>query len=317
MQDTNQELETYKSAKSKGFGSSDADTIYRYGLSGELSTTLKRRVGEIKGEVDRLQFTSKYTDLGNRVEHDTFEWLKSRNDNAINNPYNFGYSFNNFVTSNHIDFVEPGDAWVELKAVKKDNPDVNLVEVTKSKYLNQLAWHKMVMIANGIDLPLQLWVYDTTDCYEDHNRYDFDPFKLQVVTIEESEILPIIEVFNHALNKLDDIWDEIPVFVEQEVIHVTDEEFQQIEAYNAVKSLLHQEKKIKSDIAEFKSKILDMFSDKGVKSIKTPHFTITIKEGHTRTSIDSKKVKADLGGDFEKYVKKTQIKPSVSIAIAK
>lgn len=306
--------------KLKGFGSSDAQLIISYANTEKLSNSLHRRIGEIKGQVDRTSFTSMYTDLGNTVEDDMYKYIVDEIDSkALSNPKHYLSSdISNFTISNHIDYVLPSQQlWIELKSVKtKESEEIDFVASVFHKYSGQLAWHFMIM-SQSPDYQLILRVYDTSDCYLDHSKYEFDPFNYRDLTITHDMVMSTIYLIEKGLMMLDEYWDTYDPYAEKEVVVIEDAEYQQVQAYQEINNILVQQKALQENLKKLKEKFLVTFEERGIKSIKTPDFTITYKNASSRSSVDTKKLKLNIGADLDKFMRVTQIKSSISISLNK
>jgi hypothetical protein len=297
---------TFLEEKQRGFGSSDASAIIAYAKTGELSTTLARRIGEIKGEVERLSFSSKYTDLGNKVEDDYHDNLLQLDPATENNPKNYFQNdeYDHFTMTHHIDFrytetrlnANFGDVWVELKSVKKSSPDEDLIEKTFQKYLPQLAWHFMIMKSINEDGELKLEVYDTTDCYQNHDLYVFDEFNIESREINFDDVKPTIQLIFKGLDMLSKNWETFEVYSDKEKLEFTEEEFSADENLSTLYGLIIQEKQLKDQIAAMKKTIMASIEATDVKSIYCEdRFTISYAAPSVAARLDKKKVEALLG----------------------
>jgi len=301
---------SFLSNKKLGFGSSDASDILHYAATGIINNSLKRRISEIKGEIERKEIFSKYFDLGNKVESDVFDYFNNNEkwQGVKSNPTNAlpPDTFVNFTVYCHIDF-ETENLWVELKATKDD------VETTLKKYQGQLAWHSLVKDELEKDCSLHLAHYDTSDIYTTPEIYEFDVTKLSFHPI--SNFVDTQRAIHHGLHKLDTEWETIEAYEEKEVIYMSESETREVAAMNALEEALLMEKQAAMIKSNIRIGLLANMLSRGIKTIKTPNFTITAKDAYVRSSIDSGKVKSLIGDEYESYTKKTSVKPSIQIKL--
>ena len=75
------------------------------------------------------------------------------------------------------------------------------------------------------------------------------------------------------------------------------------------KEMEYQEKLLKEGLMEAMNEV-------GIKRFIVNGLSATIKDGTTRTTIDSKKLKEELPDIFEEYSKTSEVKPSITISVA-
>lgn len=301
------------SKRLKGFGSSDASAIIHYAATGEMNNVLLRRIAEIKGEANRLEIHSKYFDLGDNVEEDYFMSLETMDKES--NPYRSlpVKIFKNFVVSNHIDVIERQkkiEYWHEVKATKDS------ISATKQKYQAQLAQHKLIM-DELTDAVLVLVHYDTNDIYQTPDNYKYDPDKLSYHYFDHGTLDLLVEMLQEGYQKLDEAWDDIPVYEEKEVLQLSEQESNQIEAIATLNDALMLKQYAEERIASFKESLKQNMEDNGIKSIKTPQFTISYKDSFVRQSVSAEAVKKAHPKDWTKFYKSSNVKSTIAIKINK
>jgi len=296
--------------KKKGFGSSDASDILHYAATGIINNSLRRRISEIKGEIERKEIFSKYFDLGNKVESDVFDYLKGDKEwkGIKSNPTNSlpENTFVNFTAYCHIDF-ESDNFFVELKATKDD------VATTTKKYQGQIAWHCLIMDELEKEQSFQFAHYDTKDIYTTPELYEFDESKLTFHPV--SNFADTQRAIYHGLQKLDTEWETIEPYEEKETIYMSESETREVAAMKALEDALLMEKQAALIKSKIRTGLLDNMMQRGIKTISTPYFTITAKESYVRSSVDTKKVKEFVGAEYENLTKQTTVKPSLQIKL--
>lgn len=65
----------------------------------------------------------------------------------------------------------------------------------------------------------------------------------------------------------------------------------------------------------FKKQLEGLFTQYGVDKLDNEYFTITRVDGYTKESFDSKKFKEDNADLYYKYIKQTEVKPSIRIKL--
>lgn len=75
------------------------------------------------------------------------------------------------------------------------------------------------------------------------------------------------------------------------------------------KEMEYQEKLLKEGLMEAMNEV-------GIKKFIVNGLSATIKDGTTRTTIDSKRLKEELPDIFEEYSKTSVVKPSITISVA-
>lgn len=76
------------------------------------------------------------------------------------------------------------------------------------------------------------------------------------------------------------------------------------------KEMEYQEKLLKEGLMEAMNEV-------GIKKFIVNGLSATIKDGTTRTTIDSKRLKEELPDVYEEYSKTSEVKPSITISVAK
>ena len=130
-----------------GLGSSDATMVARIGRSKKLSQTDNDRLAQMLGIIERPDFSTYATRLGDDIEMAILGILEQTfgKDKVISNPrYKSDYLSDTFGfdVMNHIDYemeTEDQITWVENKASRYTTDEV------QDKYRDQLVWHMMLL----------------------------------------------------------------------------------------------------------------------------------------------------------------------------
>lgn len=100
------------------------------------------------------------------------------------------------------------------------------------------------------------------------------------------------------------------VKIENGEITVAEEIVNKIIEFNkAKKEMEYQEKLLKDGLMEAMNKL-------GIKKFIINGLSATIKDGSTRTTIDSKRLKEECPDIYEAYSKTTEVKPSLILTVA-
>lgn len=122
-------------------------------------------------------------------------------------------------------------------------------------------------------------------------------------------------MLKEGYQKLDNQWDEIPVYVEKEVLQLSESESKQIQAIESLNDALLLKAFAEKQINSFKESLKNNMEANGIKSIKTPMFTISYKDEFVRQSISSDEVKKAHPDDYQKFYKSSNVKSSIAIKL--
>lgn len=130
-----------------GLGSSDATMVARIGRSKKLSATDNDRLAQMLGIIERPDFSTYYTRLGDDIEMAILGILEQAfgQGKVISNPKYKSDTLSDtfgFDVMNHIDYemeTEDQITWVENKASRYTTDEV------QDKYRDQLVWHMMLL----------------------------------------------------------------------------------------------------------------------------------------------------------------------------
>lgn len=96
---------------------------------------------------------------------------------------------------------------------------------------------------------------------------------------------------------------------QQEAVGLVDE--------NALLKLTKEIERVKNAEAEMKTKLLEIMQRKGVKSLKTQYFTISLTDEHTTKKFDQKAFKDAHSELYAEFEKPSVVKASVRITLKK
>jgi len=102
-------------------------------------------------------------------------------------------------------------------------------------------------------------------------------------------------------------------YIRKDVATVEDEKA--IEVVRQMSDVLVEIAELEAKRDAFKKQLEEMFEQYGVEKWDNEYFTITRVDGYTKESFDSKKLKDDDIDLYNKYIKQTEVKPSIRIKL--
>lgn len=306
-------MENYKqdiiATRKGGLGSSDAAMVAKIGRNGELSQADRYRIAVMLGLAEKKQFSTAATQLGDEMEAKVFEVFKAQYPQAVSNPYYKSEELSNtfgFDIFCHIDFEAETDKhliWVENKATKLNTAD------TINTYADQLQWEYMLLKEKAAKLgkepTLILSHFDTT-------FGEWNPDLLQLRTIHEEDSTMIMKGLQVIMDSLEGFTWEQPEELEADNLPAAQQEqIKQISIY------LSEIKRMQEYVDDFKSGLLQIMQENGVKSIKTPYFTVSVVNESKSMKFDSARFKKEQAELYAQYLKESTTKAYVLMTVKK
>jgi hypothetical protein len=260
-----------------GFGGSDARMFYKIGLNGlsALSNTDKMRIRVAKGideykPIMQTEAMQKGHDFEDWFAEEFMEDLSEfKREHRVEPESAFAINFDIFA---HADFYSIEDRRaIELKCVS----DVGKVH---NDYMAQLQWYYMLG-CKGVGLIVCDSKFD-----------NFEEGLQEPAGVEKNK--HYIEMLRHGIKLLDDNWDNLDLKIgdewdESDLFPSEQKEVQLMTSY------LQQIKSMEAQIEESKTKLLEMMTKSGVKSIKSDAYNITVVPDGTTSRFDKKKLLKD------------------------
>ena len=260
-----------------GFGGSDAKMFYKIGLNGlsALSNTDKLRIRVAKG-IDEYKPIMQTEAM--QKGHDFEDWLAEEFEETLSEfkreyrvkPESaFAVNFNVFA---HADFYNiKKKCAIELKCVSD-------VDAVQENYMAQLQWYYMLGCS-------RVGLIVCNSKFDDFYDGVQDP-----VDIKPNE--NYIETLRHGIKLLDDNWDALDLKIgdewdESDLFPSEQKEVQLMTSY------LQQIKAMELQIEDSKTKLLEMMTESGVKSIKSDAYNITVVPPGTTSRFNKKKLLSD------------------------
>lgn len=97
---------------------------------------------------------------------------------------------------------------------------------------------------------------------------------------------------------------------ENDEIVVNQNAIDKIIEFNKLKKEMEYQMKLIND------GLMNLMNEKGIKKFITKGLSATIKDGSTRTTIDSKRLKEECPEIYEAYSKTTEVKSSITLSVA-
>lgn len=305
-------------------GASDGNLIASIANIEEVPNTAKKRLAIVKGLIEPIDgLTTDAMRLGDDIEMQIFENLRLE-DSRWQSNYRLEskkYSKKNVTLIAHIDFFMKDDECKVLRLIEcKATKDNTLA--TQANYKNQLYIQQLLGKEYASELGRD-WKVELSLCHyctANHTTFDADNITLKRVKIVHApfDIDKGMTIIDAYLDGLDAYYDEdeidaemLPVSVKQQFDLMT----------NIIKEIDEQQNKVE----EFKRKLYDFFMEKGIKSVKSDEFSITLVEPTTSTTFNSKAFLAEYAEKHptlckrlcKKYNRTTSRKGFVKITLKK
>lgn len=285
--DNNQHKQEIHRSRIGGFGSSDAKMFYKIGTKGldSLSQTDIRRIAVAKGLIPYTPIPSTPAIEAGHLFEDWLEqsWFSDKTKYVREPLLTFKYA-KNFSTFSHIDFGCIADGMTyEAKYSQKTTDEV------LNTYYEQIQWH-MTMGAVHVTLI--------------HGRGTVEPFGCDEIT--ESIIgfdSECSQALINGIKILDEAWDNLDLTLRDDI---TTSDLLPYDAEGVAMMTQHltEIKRLESEIADYKKRLLLLFEDNNIKSLKSDNYTITYVAPSVRRTFDKKLLKdkyPDINlADFEK-----------------
>lgn len=279
-----------------GFGSSDADMFYKIATKGidSLSQTDRRRIAVAKGIIP---YTPIPQTPAMKAGHDFEDWLFTGNYKCMEREVLLlNKIVEHFDTFSHVDFYDIGTGYVtEAKYSQKSISDV------KSKYYAQFQWHYL-MGAKIVSLI--------------HGQGHIEPLMptaIHEVYIERDDAF--IEILKEGIYILDRNWDNLDLTLRDEITPADLLPYDK-EGVELMTAHLAEIKRLKAEIADYEQRLLLLFEDNGIKSLKSDNYTISYVGPSVRRTFDKEALKnAHPEIDLSQFEKESKVKSSLKITL--
>ena len=268
-------------------GASDANTIATIANNGTVPNWAKKRLAIVKGLIEpKDNFTSEAMRLGDEIEMAIFENLKQEDERWQSNYLleSKKYSKKNVKLIAHIDFFLKDDERKVLRLIEcKATKDTTLA--TQANYKNQLFVQQLLGKEYARELGRD-WKVELSLCHyctANHTMFDPDNITLKHVKIVHApfDVELGMTIIDNYLEKPDVYYDDDEIDAELLPTNVK----QQFDLMTTIIKEIDAQQK---EVDEFKRKLYDFFLEKGIKSVKSDEFSITLVEPTTSVTFNSK-----------------------------
>lgn len=311
--------EDINSTRKGCMGGSDANLLSQIAQLDSVPRSAYKRLAVAKGLIENENITTRVMLFGDFIENAVFQNLSATNPNVQSNPLwvSGKYSTKELKLICHADFVlfeeekKVLNIW-ECKATRFS------VEQTRDTYKNQLfvEWTigKEIVKAKGEGWKVNMFlVHYNTEGVNIEDEFTFDPNRLSVHKLRMKDnlfdISKAMKISSDFLQTFDCYAGDEGDIQAQYLPEKVKTEF------DAISLVLSEIKEREKTIDAFKAKMVDFMQQKGIRSIKSEEWNITLVEASESVQFDHKKFLADLGDkhprkakqlrkDYEKRVSK-------------
>lgn len=308
-------------------GGSDAKLLQQVALWGKVPQSAYKRLAVCKGLIEQENITTKVMEYGDFIEQSIFEHLYDVDERYQSNPclVSKKYSTKEVKIIDHVDFLLQDD----------ENKVLNLYECKASKYSTtqvrniyecQLYHHYLL----GSELARELGNYRVNVflCHYDTSDVDldapwvFDPNKISVrqVRFNNKQVFDMAK----AVSIVSDFLADFNEYYEGDEIDAAYLPEKVKNEFDAITNVLKEIKEREQKVNDFKDKLYSFLQEKGIKSIKSDAFNITLVNPSESVSVDYKKLfEQEIEAKHrvkakrlkEKYKKSTQKKGFLTIKL--
>lgn len=308
-------------------GGSDAKLLQQVALWGKVPQSAYKRLAVCKGLIEQENITTKVMEYGDFIEQSIFEHLYDVDERYQSNPclVSKKYSTKEVKIIDHVDFLLQDD----------ENKVLNLYECKASKYSTtqvrniyecQLYHHYLL----GSELARELGNYRVNVflCHYDTSDVDldapwvFDPNKISVrqVRFNNKRVFDMAK----AVSIVSDFLADFNEYYEGDEIDAAYLPEKVKNEFDAITNVLKEIKEREQKVNDFKDKLYSFLQEKGIKSIKSDAFNITLVNPSESVSVDYKKLfEQEIEAKHrvkakrlkEKYKKSTQKKGFLTIKL--
>lgn len=283
-----------RSSRCGALGSSDGKLILQVAESGVIQKSAHKRLAVCKGLIEQedIPYTAAVR-AGDELEMLIFEHLKANDDRYQSNPcwISKKYSRKNVKLLTHPDIVLQDD----------ENKVLNVYEVkctkftfeqTRDTYKAQLIIHWIIAneIAKelgGYKVKLSL-VHYSTEGMNLEDGFEFDPSRLTVKTLRNMEKLSKSYRIGDAMDLIDTFLENFNEYYEQEEVDANLLPANVQTQFSEVAQFLREIKEREAKVDDFKAKLYDFLSERGIKKVSCDDFSFTVVAPTQQVSVDYK-----------------------------
>ncbi len=283
-----------RSSRCGALGSSDGKLILSVAESGIIQKSAYKRLAVCKGLIEQedIPYTAAVR-AGDELEMLVFEYLKANNDRYQSNPcwVSKKYSRKNVKLLTHPDIVLQDDKNKILNVYEVKCTKFTF-EQTKDTYKAQLIIHWVIAneIAKelgGYKVRLSL-VHYSTEGIDLTQPFEFDPSRLTVKQLRNMEKLSKSYHLSEAMDIIDAFLENFNEYYEQEEVDANLLPANVQSQFSEVAQFLKEIKERETKIDEFKTKLYDFLSKRGIKKVACDDFSFTVVQPTQQVSVDYK-----------------------------
>ena len=304
-------MENYKeeivSTRRGCLGGSDASMLKQIADLGSVPKSAHKRLAVVKGLIEHDNVSTRVMAFGDFIEQNIYNSLCAIDEGYQSNPMwvSGRYSKKDLKLICHPDFVFYDEDKKTLNVYECKATRFSFVE-TRNTYECQLfiEWTlaKEVVAARGKDWKVNIFLchYDTNGVDFDSD-FEYDPNRLTVHKLRIKENLFDIA---KAMSVTSEFLQTFDCYVEGDEIEARYLPEKVKAEFDAVSVVLAEIKEREKTIDAFKARMTEFMQDKGIKSIKSEEWSITLVNATESVQFDAKKFLADLASKHPKKEKK-------------
>lgn len=304
-------MENYKeeivSTRKGCLGGSDALMLKQIAELGSVPKSAHKRLAVVKGLIENDNVSTKVMAFGDFIEQSIYQSLYTINKDYQSNPMwvSGKYSRKDLKLICHPDFVLYDEENKTLNVYECKATRFSFAE-TRSTYESQLfiEWTlaKEVVAAKGKDWKVNMFLchYDTFGVDFD-SEFEYDPNRMTVHKLRMRDGLFDI---TKAMDLTAEFLQTFDCYAEGDEIDAQYLPEKVRAEFDAISVILSEIKERENTIDAFKARMTDFMQEKGIKSIKSEEWSITLVNATESVSFDHKKFLSDLADKHPKKAKK-------------
>lgn len=290
-------------------GGSDATIIAQVANSGMIPKGAMKRLAVCKGliEADELPSTSAMR-YGDFIEQSIYDCLKQTDERYESNPCLVSelYSRPSVKVIDHVDFYLKDDdektiSLYECKASKYSTDKVK--EIYKPQLYHHFLMGKEIAGKLGKEWKVRVILvhYDTNGIDLDNDAWEFDSNRMCLVPIRFSgkyyDMAKGMDIINDFLEGFNEYYEGDVISSDYLPSEIKDR-------FSAIATCLKEIKEREKKVEEFKDKLYEFFSSKGIKKVDFEEFGFTLIEPTKSVSFDAKAYMDDFEKKYPRKAKK-------------
>jgi hypothetical protein len=275
---------------------------------GKVPESCKERLAIVKGLYKKENdFSTDAMRIGDEIENQIFDLLKSQDDRWESNPRIESKKFKrkNVNLLCHPDFMLVDNdkkivIFIECKATKDS------LEKTRKNYNGQLYIENILGKEYTESIGGRGWRFNLKLCHYNPENYDGSIVDEKIETAVVRFGKPPFNIAK-CMDLIDDYLEDVTEYYREDIEqkYLPEEVKQKFDIINTyVREIKEREDKVK----EFKEKMFKFMDEKNIKSIKTDVFTLTKVEPTETVTFDKKRFEDEHKTLYKKYLKKSNKK---------